>query len=344
MKKNKKTLVYLAIAILFGFGVVIINRLLHNLNPFTLETVVFGATNLPSILIVAFLFDKILENNSKKSVAQLKRQLIPSFILTLLATTSIVFFFYFFGNYVYFLIDGDMAMDQTGAFRAITSISKAATICFFAGLFVCCVVFFYTSWHQATEREQKLREENLKYQYRTLKTQVNPHFLFNSLNTLSEIVYINAKKADNYIQQLSGIYRYILDNEEIDLVPLDKEIEFVEQYFGLQKERDEDKIHLEIDLENADKFKIVPISLQILVENALKHNVISKEKPLKIHINCDDSYISISNYIQRKSVLSNSSGLGLPNLKERIKLITSKEMVINQENNQFIVRLPLVVI
>ena len=338
MKKNKKTLVYLAIAILFGFGVVIINRLLHNLNPFALETVVFGATNLPSILIVIFLFEKILDNNSKKSATQLKRQLIPSFILTLLATTSIVFFFYFFGNYVYLLINEG----QTGAFRTIASISKAATICFFAGLFVCCVVFFYTSWHQATEREQKLREENLKYQYRTLKTQVNPHFLFNSLNTLSEIVYIDAKKADNYIQQLSGIYRYILDNEEIDLIPLDKEIEFVAQYFDLQKERDEDKIQLEIDFENADKFKIVPISLQILVENALKHNVISEEKPLKIHINCDNSYISISNNIQRKSVLSNSSGLGLPNLKERIKLITGKELIINQENNQFIVRLPLV--
>ena len=338
MKKYKKTLVYLAVAIFFGFGVVIINRLLHNLNPFTLETVVFGITNLPSILIVIFLFEKILDNNSKKSATQLKRRLIPTFILTLLATTSIVLCFYFFGNFVYFLINEG----QTETFRAITSISKTATICLFAGLFVCCIVFFYTTWHQAIEREQKLREENLKYRYRTLKTQVNPHFLFNSLNTLSEIVYVDAKKADNYIRQLSGIYRYILDNEEIDLIPLDKEIEFVEQYFDLQKERDANKIQLEIDIKNADKFKIVPISLQILIENALKHNVISKEKPLKIHIICDDSYISISNNIQRKSVLSNSSGLGLPNLKERIKLITGKEMVINQENNQFIVRLPLV--
>ena len=344
MKKNKKTLVLFAGAVLISFGVVMITRILYHSNPFDIETMVFGIANLLTILCISFLFRKIIESNSRKSVAQLKIRLIPSFILTLLVTLTITLVFYFSGGYVYFLISGhitDISI-QTGLIKVMTSISFAAIVCLSIGIFVCCIVFFYVTWLQVIEREQKLREENLKYRYRTLKAQVNPHFLFNSLNTLSEIVYADARKADNYIQKLSGIYRYILDNEETDLIPLDKEFEFVRQYFELQKERDGEKIQLEIDFEDAWKFKIVPISLQILVENALKHNVVSEENTLIVHINSDNNNILISNSIQRKSTLSSSSGTGLTNLKERVKLITGKEVIINQRNNQFIVKLPLV--
>jgi sensor histidine kinase YesM len=336
MKKNKKTIALLACALLFSFGFSMVVSLSENLSLFDITTVVFGITNLLSVLGIGYLFIKILTINSKKSVTQLKKSLIPSFVFSLLATIFIALSLYYLGNYTLFQIKG------WGTENFINRIGPGAIISLSVGLFVCCIAFFYTTWLQAIEREQKLREENLKYQYRTLKTQVNPHFLFNSLNTLSEIVYVDAKKADSYIQKLSGIYRYILDNEKTDLIPLNKEIEFVRQYFDLQKERDENKIQLNTDFENTDKFKIVPISLQILVENALKHNVISEEKPLVIHINADDKYISISNNIQRKSTLSNSPGMGLSNLKERVKLITGKEVVINQENNQFIVTLPLV--
>jgi len=336
MKKNKNTTVLLASALLFSFGFSMIVSLLENLSPFDITTVVFGITNLLSVLSIGYIFNKILVNNSKKPIAQLKKKLIPSFVFSLLATVFIALSLYYLANYILFQIKG------WGIENFFGRIGSGAIISLSVGLFVCCIVFFYATWRQAIEREQKLREENLKYQYRTLKTQVNPHFLFNSLNTLSEIIYTDAKKADNYIQKLSGIYRYILDNEETDLVPLDKEIEFVKQYFELQKERDENKIQLDIDFENVDKFKIIPISIQILVENALKHNVISEREPLVIHVNGDDKYISIFNNIQRKSTLGYFSGTGLSNLKERFKLITGKEVVINQANNQFTVKLPLV--
>jgi len=336
MKKNKKNLALLVSAVLFSFGFSMIVSISENLSPFDITTVVFGVTNLLSVLSIGYLFINILTSNSKKSITRLKKSLIPSFIFSLLATLFIALSLYYLGNYALFRVKG------WGLENFISRIGSGAIISLSVGLFVCCIVFFYTAWRQAIEREQKLREENLKYRYRTLKTQVNPHFLFNSLNTLSEIVYVDAKKADNYIQKLSGIYRYILDNEETDLIPLDKEVEFVRQYFDLQKERNEDKIQLDIDFENADKFKIVPISLQILVENALKHNVISEENALKICIKGNNRYISISNNIQQKSTLSNSSGTGLSNLVERVKLITGKEIVVNQENNQFLVKLPLV--
>ena len=337
MKKNKKTILHLAAAIIFSYGFMIIISLVEHVNSISIRTLIFGTTALLTVLSISYLFKKILDNNSKKSVAQLKRRLIPSFILSLLTTLFLALFFYFLGNYMYSLI-------QEGMTNAILSLSYGATLSLSVGLFVCCIVFFYATWQQAIEREQKLREENLRYRYRTLKTQINPHFLFNSLNTLSEMVYTDAGKADNYIQKLAGIYRFILDNEETDLLLLNEELAFVEHYFSLQKERYGDKIELVVSVENPDKFKIIPISLQILIENALKHNSSSKEKPLKITVSADNGYLIVSNNIQKKNILSDSSGTGLLNLKERVKLIMNKEMLISQTNGQFIVELPLIAI
>lgn len=308
----------------------------ENLSPFDVTTVVFGITNLLSVLNIAYLFIKILGNNSKKSIAQLKKELIPSFVFSLLATLFIALTLYYSGNYVLFRIKG------WGMENFINRIGSGAIISLSIGLFICCVVFFYTTWRQAIDNEQKLREENLKYQYKTLKTQVNPHFLFNSLNTLSELVYEEPKKADSYIQKLSSIYRYILDNEETDLVPLEKEITFITNYFQLQQERDGDKISLDIDIPNIGKYKIVPVSLQTLVENALKHNSASENNPLKINIYEEELFIVVSNNIQRKNTLDNSYGTGLSNLKKRIKLITGKEMIVSRENNKFIVKIHVI--
>ena len=217
---------------------------------------------------------------------------------------------------------------------------QGAFISVVVGVFVSAIVFFYTTWLQAVNREQQLHEENLKYKYRTLKTQVNPHFLFNSLNTLSEIVYVDPRKADNYIHKLAGIYRYILDHEETDLISLNEELDFVKQYFELQKERDGNRILLDVEIANPSQFKIIPISLQILVENALKHNAASEEKPLKIQICAKDGYIIVSNNIQRKNRLNDSPGTGLANLRQRTKLITGRDVIQTQEDNQFVIKLP----
>jgi LytS/YehU family sensor histidine kinase len=155
-------------------------------------------------------------------------------------------------------------------------------------------------------------------------------------------VYEDAKTADQYIQKLSGIYRYILENEETDLIALNKEIEFVKQYFDLQQVRDNDKILLEIDFQDADKFKVVPVSLQILVENALKHNSRSEKLPLKIRIERSVDKIVVSNSIHRKNVLESKSKTGLVNLKDRVRLILDKDLTYEEENNQFIIKLPFI--
>lgn len=153
---------------------------------------------------------------------------------------------------------------------------------------------------------------------------------------------MDAKMADNYIQQLSAIYRYILENEDRDLIPLKDELDFISQYITLQKVRDQDKFIIDMDVNETDKFKVIPVSLQILVENAIKHSTMSREQPLVVTIRQIDDYIMISNRIQRKSILAVSTQKGLSNLKERVRLIMQRELIIIDNEDQFIVKLPLI--
>ena len=196
-------------------------------------------------------------------------------------------------------------------------------------------------WLDSLKREQKLREEKLIFQYETLKNQVNPHFLFNSLNTLSTLVYKDPKLSDEFIKKLSIIYRYILENSERDMVDLHSEIQFVRNYFYLQKIRDNGKIELKIEVEDQEDYQILPISLQLLVENALKHNAATREKPLTIIIKKEDESIVITNNIQPKLNIEKSSKIGLKNLAERVKLMTGKEIEIEETRDQYKVIIPL---
>lgn len=339
MKKKRNIASYIFVAVFciaFPFAL----SLLNNENPFKISTLVFAITNTITGLGVVFIFNKIISDNSRKSVSQLKKRLIPSFIFFVLAVIVIAFLFMELGLYVLFLLDGYTTSDFLS--QIFNMRYTGVIISLAGGIFFGSIVFFYATWKQAVDRQQQLREENLKYRYKTLKAQINPHFLFNSLNTLSEMVYEDAGKADNYIHKLSGTYRYILDNEETDLILLNEEIGFVKQYFDLQKERDGDKIQLEIDFRNADKFKIIPISLQTLVENALKHNSASEADPLKICIyGGDEDYITVSNNMQRKNILNSSHKTGLLNLGERVKLILGKDMAVEIVNNKFTIKLPI---
>jgi len=205
------------------------------------------------------------------------------------------------------------------------------------------LAFFYFQWIDSLKREQKQREEKLIFQYETLKNQVNPHFLFNSLNTLSSLVSKDAKLSEEFIQKFSSIYRYILENKDLDHVNLRKELEFVKDYFFLQKVRDDGKIELNINIEDPDNYLILPISLQLLVENAFKHNMATRKEPLiiSIDLNEQDRIITVSNHLKPKTQIGESSRIGLANLSERNKLFTGREVEIIQSDSEFIVHVPL---
>ena len=337
MKKNKKLKMFIG-TLVFNVLFVLIFKWLTAGNPFQLSTVLLCVTMCILVWVSLGISNWFFGYYLSMPIRKVKKIIIPVFLAFMLIILLISLIVISLQIYVYYLLTG---MDTTHFISNLFEVEFPQTIKYYS---VCALMasafFFYSIWRQAVDREQQLREENLKYRYRTLKTQVNPHFLFNSLNTLSEIIYVDTKKADNYIQQLAGIYRYILDHEETDLIPLKDELRFVSRYFDLQKERDGDKIQLEINIRKAEKYSIVPISLQILVENALKHNSASKENPLRIIIhNEDESFIVITNNKQKRNTLKSTPGTGLTNLKERVKLIMGKEMTIETDNNQFTVKL-----
>lgn len=209
------------------------------------------------------------------------------------------------------------------------------------GLTFGAIIFIIIQWQDALKREQKLREENLVFQNETLKSQVNPHFLFNSLNTVSSLIQSDPEKAEEFINNLSSVYRYILENSRKDKVPVQSELELLNRYFDLHRVRDEEKVSLSIDYSNADNFQILPVSLQILLENAIKHNSATRENPLRISVSFKDQYIVMMNNLQKKATLIKSTGIGLKNLAERVRLITGKTLIIEEDSNYFIAKLPL---
>jgi len=338
MKKNKKIIALFA-ALIFSTIFSLLIKWIQTGNPFKAETVLYGTVIFLNILIIGSIAYRAFQKYSKKPASQLRKNILPSFLLFVLIALVISLLLVSIGVYTFFHFKGlDTSNFISQLFRVeLTEALRQFSIWIFIGS----AVFFYIIWRKAIEREQNLREENLQYKYQNLKSQVNPHFLFNSLNTLSELIYEDAEKADQYIQELSKIYRYILENEEIDIVPLNKEIDFIIQYFKIQKIRDNDKILLEIDVPNAGEYKVIPVSLQILVENALKHNARSKNLPLKIGITRDNNYIVVSNNIRRKNILESSSKTGLLNLHKRVKHILGRDLIFKEENKLLIVKLPI---
>jgi len=210
------------------------------------------------------------------------------------------------------------------------------------GLILGAVIFVILLWQTSLRREQKLREENLIFQNETLKSQVNPHFLFNSLNTISSLIQTQPEAAERFINNLSSVYRYILENKQKDTVPLQSELDFITGYYNLHQVRDEEKILLIIDAPDAGEYKLLPVSLQILLENAIKHNIATRDSQLKISIYIEDQFIVVKNNLQRKATQLKSTMTGLKNLAERIRLVTKRNLIIQETNDHFIVKLPLI--
>jgi sensor histidine kinase YesM len=337
MRNNKKIVAIIA-SLTFSVVFSILFKWVQTGNPLKQETIMFGISIFSLLLINGYLGYVILNKMSNKASAEIKKQIIPSFLLFTLLTLITSLIVVSIIIYVYFLTRG---YDTSGFINHLFTVElKSAVKQFGIWILLASSFFFYMIWRKAIEREQKLKEENLRFKYQNLKNQINPHFLFNTLNTLSELVYMDAKKSDDFIHNLSSTYRYVIKNEEVDLVELDKEIAFVKQYFSLQQARDGQKVKLEIDIAHTTGIKVVPVSLQILVENALKHNAKSEEKPLIIKIKEKNGELIVSNPIQKKSILENSTKTGLSNLKSRTKIITGKELVVNEDNNIFTVKLP----
>ncbi len=204
---------------------------------------------------------------------------------------------------------------------------------------------FFNEWRERVIQSETLKQEAIALQYQVMQNQVNPHFLFNSLNTLGSLIDIDSKKAKEFTRELSMYYRELLYFKDKDLIPLSEEINFLEKYIYLQKIRFGDNFDVEIKLNNNTDREVIPMSVQMMIENAVKHNIISKEKPLKITIRqSENDELLIENNLQPRENVSGSNKIGLNNLKERYKFLTDREMTISKDNDMFKVTIPLIVL
>jgi two-component system LytT family sensor kinase len=206
---------------------------------------------------------------------------------------------------------------------------------------------FMIQWKNAVKQESTKQEIVAKTEtakFESLKNQLDPHFLFNSLNVLTSLIGENPQKAERFTTKLSKVYRYVLEQRNKDLVPIEEELKFAKTYMELLGMRFEEAVQFNIpDGISNNELKIVPLSLQLLLENAVKHNVVSASKPLTIHIYEEGSYLIIANNVNPKEAIGKSTKIGLQNIADRYGLITDKGVKIENNNKIFRVSLPLLI-
>jgi sensor histidine kinase YesM len=204
--------------------------------------------------------------------------------------------------------------------------------------------FFFHNWKKTIEQNEALKNQQIRTQFEVLQNQMSPHFLFNSLNTLTTLIAENQEIAINFTEKLSEVYRYILHHKDKELVLLRDELEFVKSYLFLLKMRYPDNLTESIRVEDHYQQQyIAPLTLQILVENAIKHNIISKGNPLKIEIYVDNGRsIIVKNNLQVKPVIPKSTKTGLENIRKRYHYLGYKDIDIITSHQNFMVAIPLV--
>ena len=202
---------------------------------------------------------------------------------------------------------------------------------------------FLKNWKREAVRAEKLEKEKIATQYESLRNQVNPHFLFNSLNVLTALVYENQDTAVKYIRQLADVYRYVLDSQNKDLATLEEEISFLHSFIFLQKMRFDENLIVQMEIEADPARFILPLSLQILMENSIKHNEISSENKLVVEIFEKDGYVVFSNKIVRKRTMEIGTGIGLNNIQSRYNFLSDRPVIIDDTNEYFVVKLPILI-
>jgi len=205
------------------------------------------------------------------------------------------------------------------------------------------IFYFLRKLRHSQVEAEELKKTSLQAQFQSLKDQVNPHFLFNNLNVLSSLVHKDANQATEFIQQLAKVYRYVLQNQEKELVEVGSELEFMEAYVYLLRTRFHENLYISIDVPaHLLQRYTVPVALQMVVENALKHNISSKNKPLRIEVFVEaDQQLVVRNNLQLRPVVEESTHLGLKNIMRRYGFVSERPVEVVREAASFSVKLPL---
>lgn len=204
-------------------------------------------------------------------------------------------------------------------------------------------VYFIERWKDSIVYAERLEKEKSQVQFDNLKNQLNPHFLFNALTSLNNLIFENQQLASEFLQQLSKVYRYVLQNKNKNFVLVHTELDFIAHYVKLLETRFAGSLKINFNIKEEAKEKaIVPVTMQILIENAIKHNVVDKDKPLTIDIITVGDYLVVSNDLQTKKRVETSNKQGLENLKSLYKFITDRPVLIEPTDDRFFVKIPLI--
>lgn len=197
--------------------------------------------------------------------------------------------------------------------------------------------------YQISQSNEQLLKTNAETKYEVLKNQINPHFLFNSLNTINSLILTDQQAAVQFVNNMSDVFRYVLKSSEVDMITVEEELQFIEAYINMLKGRHGNKLQVTKEVQPMHLYyRLPPMALQILIENAVKHNVVSQNKPLHIHIfSHSENQLTVSNNLQKRKITEPSTGLGLHNLNQRCKYLSNHDLVIQQTATQFSVTIPL---
>lgn len=239
-----------------------------------------------------------------------------------------------------------MALVKTGQKTLTDIMISSNSTSLFCSLTIAAIYesrYFMHELKTSIEEKEMLKRESLNAQIDALRTQINPHFLFNNLNTLTALIPEDPQTAVKFVQQLARVYRHILEVKDEPSIPLEDELNVLRSYAFLLQTRFGSHLHISIDIPDAWRhYHIAPLSLQLLLENAIKHNVVSADRPLHIRVFVEFGRLVVSNNLQLKKQVAESIGLGLDNIRKRTRLLTDKLVEVITEPDQFTVAIPLI--
>lgn len=280
-------------------------------------------------------------NRYKKELFQTKVMLKYQAVVFSIAMLSLIFAMYFLHFHLAVFLGCEwtappatLMMEDLGRSIIITLIFNLVYL----------IVIFKSNKRDADLTEERIKKENLLFKYESLRNQIDPHFLFNSFSVLNTLIQTNSKLATEFLNHLSDLYRYVLDNKDNNLISIEKEMHCVNDYLFLMKIRHEDCIESNCNIDkSALKLKVPTMSLQMLIENAIKHNSFSEKKPLTINISStNNNYIVVNNIINSRRTSKTSAGIGLKNIQKRYEHYTEQKVIIESKNNNFVVKLPII--
>jgi len=316
----------------------LLNLLLGNEMHFNIKLLInFGYITLYtiSLLFVNMYLFRVLDRIFAKDRFSKKRILI-GFAGTFIASLVVIFLLRVFEDVL-------MEQQSFASFIAKETASNyivSIIITFFVTLSLY-AFYFYKSYQENKFKQQKIIAGTANAKFESLKNQIDPHFLFNSLNVLSSLIEENPENAQRFTTSLSKVYRYVLEQKDKELVSVEEELSFARTYMNLLKMRFENSLFYELPENVSPEAKVVPLSLQLLLENTVKHNVVSEQRPLHIRIFIDGDYLAVQNDFQKKEVMQDRQGVGLQNIINRYGIITDRKVLINQNENTFTVKIPI---